>query len=146
MQTTRFNMKWMRNLTLCATLGLSSCGALDGTLDKGGLVGRDLVTHTTAELGKLKTETIKEVKHEISELKTEILRETRATIEEMTPKVVESFLNAEAVAFLIVSLTGLLGFVVVVAGMLLLGAARALWKRLGNRSTSQSASKKSIGF
>lgn len=136
-------MKWLRNLTLCVTLGLSSCGALDGTLDKGGVVGRDLVTHTTTELGKLKTETIREVKREISELKTEILRETRATIEEMTPKLVESFMNAEAVAFLIVSLTGLLGFVVVVAGMLLLGAARTLWRRLGSRSKAQPTSKRS---
>lgn len=123
-------MKWLSSLALCATLALSSCGAFDGTLDKGGIVGRDLVTHTTTELGKLKTETIKEVKQEISELKTEILQETREAIEEVTPKVVDAFLNAEAVAFLIVSITGLIGFVVVVAGLLLLGAARALWKRL----------------
>ena len=134
-------MKWLRNLTLCATLGLSSCGTLDGTVDRTGVVLEAVVTHTTQELGTLKTEAIKEFKQEISELKTEILRETRETIEEMTPKLVESFLNAEAVAFLIVSLTGLLGFVVVIAGLLLLGAARALWKRLGNRSTSQLASK-----
>lgn len=134
-------MKWLRNLTLYATLGLSSCGVLDGTLDKGGLVGRDLITHTTTELGALKTEAIKEIKHEISELKTEILRETRKTIEEMTPRLVESFMNAEAVAFLIVSLTGLLGFVVVIVGLLLLGSARALWRRLGNHSKTQLASK-----
>lgn len=134
-------MKWLRNLTLCATLGLSSCGVLDGTFDKGGVVGRDLVTHTTAELGALKTATIREIKHEISALKTEILQETRKTIEEMTPKLVESFMNAEAVAFLIVSLTGLLGFVVVIVGLLLLRATRALWRRLDSRSKAQQTSK-----
>ena len=122
-------MKWLRNLTLCATLGLSSCGALDGTLDKGGIVGRDLVTHTTTELGKLKTETLKEVKSELSELKTETLREVRETIKEVTPQVVEDIMNSDAVAFLIVSVTLLGGLVVVVALLLLLGAARSAYKR-----------------
>ena len=117
----------LSSLILCLTL--NSCGIFDNTLDKGGVVGRDLVTHTTTELGALKTETIQEVKEGMSELKSEILQETRETIEEMTPKLVESFLNAEAVAFLIVSLTGLIGFVVVIAGLLLIGAARTVYRR-----------------
>jgi hypothetical protein len=121
--------KWLRNLILCATLGLSSCGVLDGTLNKGGVVGRDLVTHTTTELGKLKTETIKEIRGELSELRSETLREVRKTIEEVTPQLVEDVMNSDSVAFLIVSVTLLGGLVVVVALLLLLDTARTVYKR-----------------
>ncbi len=122
-------MKWLMSLTLCATLGLSSCGTLDGTIDHGGIVLEDVVTHTTQELGKLKTETLKEVKKEISELKTEVLQEVQETIKEVTPQVIEDVMNSDSVAFLIVSVTFLLGLVVIVALLLLLGAARAIYKR-----------------
>ena len=133
--------KWLRTLTLCATLGLSNCGTLDGTVDRTGVVLEKVVTHTTEELGKLKTETLKEVKSELSELRTETLREVRETVKEITPQLVEDIMNSDSVAFLIVSITGLIGFVVVVAGLLLLGAAKALWRRLGSRSKTQLASK-----
>lgn len=73
-------MKWLTNLTLYATLGLSNCEVLDGTLDKDSIVvGRDLATHATAEPKALKT-TAREIKQEISELKTEILQKNRETI------------------------------------------------------------------
>lgn len=114
----------LTSLAICATLALSSCGMLNDTLDKGGDVGKDLVTHTTDELGKLKTETLAEV---------------RATVEEMMPEVVESILNADAIAFLIVSVVALGSLVVIVALLLLLGTARAWWKRLRSRSKTQAA-------
>ena len=115
--------RWLTSLLLCATL--NSCGALDGTLDKGGIVGRDLVTHTVEEVRVLKTEVLKE----ISTLKTETLREVRETVKEVTPQLVEDVMNSESVAFLIVSVTALGGLVVVVALLLLLGAAKAVYKR-----------------
>lgn len=120
-------MRWLTNLTLCATL--SSCGTLDGTIDRGGIVLEDLVTHTTQELGKLKTEALREIKEQMSDLKTETLREVKETIEEVTPQVIEDVMNSESVAFLIVSVTFLLGLVVVVALLLLLGAARTAYRR-----------------
>lgn len=126
--------KLLTSIALCATLALSSCGVLDGTIDKGVIGGKDLVTHTSEELGKLKTEVLVETQEMVSELKTETLQEVRVTIEEMMPQVVETFLNADAVAFLIVGVTGLGALVVLVALLLLLGTARAWWKRLSNRS------------
>lgn len=121
--------KWLISLILCATLGLNSCGALDGTIDRGGVVLEDVVTHTTQELGKLKTEVLVETKQAISELKTEILQEVKETIKEIMPQVVEDIMNSDSVAFLIVAVTLLGGLVVVVALLLLLGAVRVVYKR-----------------
>ncbi len=102
----------LTSLILCVTL--SSCGVLDKTIDKGLTGGRELIAHTTEEFGKLKTETLQEV---------------RQTIEEVTPKIVESFLNADAIAFLIVAMSLLGGLVVLTALWLILGAARTAYKR-----------------
>jgi len=115
----------LTSLALCTTLALNSCGVLDGTIDKGVLGGKDLITHTTQEIGKLKDELTKD----ISQLKTETLQEVKTTIEEMMPELIETALNADAVAFLIVSIAGLLGLVVIAALLLLLGAARTAYKR-----------------
>ncbi len=106
-------------LILCATLALSSCGAFDRAIDHAGDEGKEIITHMTQEISKLKTETLEEV---------------RTTVEEVMPQVVESILNADAVAFLIVSVVTLGGLVVIVALLLLLGTARAWWRRVGNRS------------
>lgn len=118
----------MKKLMLICLLGLASCAALEETVDHAADRTERLVTHTTQEIGKLKTETLKEVKD---------------TVEEVVPRVVdqavERILGDEAVAFLIVTFTGLLGLVVVVALILLLGTARAWWKRLRNRSSPPAA-------
>jgi hypothetical protein len=106
--------RWWTGLILCMTLSLSSCGILSDSIDKGLTGGRELIAHTTEEFGKLKTETLQEV---------------RQTIEEVTPKVIESFLNADAIAFLIVTVSLLGGLVVLTALWLILGAARTLYKR-----------------
>ncbi len=114
--------KLLTSLILCATL--SSCGAVDHAIEHAGDEGRELITHMTQEIGKLKTETLEEV---------------RTTVEEMVPQVVESILNADAIAFLIVSVVALGGFVVVVALLLLMGTARTWWKRLNSRSKTSAA-------
>ena len=135
--------KLLSSLAICATLALSSCQALDNTIDHAGDRTEKLVTHTTQEIRGLKDE----LKEDLSKLKTEALSEVRTTIEEMTPVVVEravdKALNAEAVAFMIVSLTGLIGLVVVVAVLIILGFFRALWKRLAGNSKLPQASKES---
>lgn len=128
-------MKWSRNLILCATLGLSSCGVLDKTIDKGGVVATEVVTQMSKELGDLKTEALKEVKEAIAELRTDTLREVEKTIKEITPQIVEDVMNSDSVAFLIVSVVSLGSIVVLVALFLLLGSARAWWRRLSSRST-----------
>lgn len=110
---------------LTAIILITSCAGLIETVDQAGDRGEALITHTTEEIGKLKTETLAEV----SQLKTETLTEVKSTIEEITPKLIESVLNTDAVAFLIVATTSLLGVVVIVSLVLLLGAARALFKR-----------------
>lgn len=117
--------KLLKTILLSATLALSSCGALNSTIDKGVDGGKELVTHATEEIGRLKTEVLEEV----SQLKTEVLEEVKATVEEVMPKVVETVLNADGVAFLIVTVTGLLGLVVLVALLLLLGAFRTAYRR-----------------
>jgi hypothetical protein len=115
----------LKMLILSAILALSSCSALDNTIDKGVLGGKELVTHASEEIGKLKTEVLEE----ISQLKTETLAEVRETVEEVMPRVVESILDADAVAFLIVAVAGLGCFVVVSLLLLILGASRAAYKR-----------------
>jgi len=80
-------------LALCATLGLSSCGAVSRVIDRAG-------------------------------------ERTEQIIKEVTPQVVESVFNTDAVAFLIVSVVGLGIIVVLVALLLLIGTARAWWKRI----------------
>lgn len=115
---------------LLLALTLSSCAALEGTVDHAADRTERLVTHTTEEIRALKTEVLAETKEAISELKTETLREVQDTVEEMTPRLVDQVLNTESVAFLIVAVTGLLGLVVVVALILLLGAARTTYRRL----------------
>lgn len=109
----------LAGLILCATLALSSCAALKDTIDHTVDQGKVLVTHVTDEIRDLKTETLEEV---------------RTTIEDVTPQIVESILNADAVAFMIVGITLLGGLVVVIALLLLLGTARAWWRRLSSRS------------
>lgn len=116
----------MARIALLALLTLSSCGTLDSAVDHAGDRTERVVTHTTGEVRKLKNE----LKQDISELKTETLTEVRETVEEMVPKAVDQVLNTEAVAFLIVTVTFLLGLVVVVALILLLGAVRTLYKRM----------------
>lgn len=117
--------KLLTTILISAALALNSCNALDGTIDKGVDGGKELVTHASEEIGRLKTDVLQEV----SQLKTEVLEEVKATVEEVMPKVVETVLNADGVAFLIVAVTGLLGLVVVTALLLLLGAFRAAYKR-----------------
>lgn len=106
-------------------LTLSSCSAVKDAVDHTVDQGKTLVTHVTDE---------------VRDLKTEVLEEVRETLEEVTPNVVgsavEEFLNADGVAFLIVSVTFLLGLVVVVALILLLGTARAWWKRIRSKPNS----------
>jgi ABC-type bacteriocin/lantibiotic exporter with double-glycine peptidase domain len=104
------------------TLALSSCGALRGTIDHTVDQGKILVTHVTDEIRALKTETLEEV---------------RETVEEITPKLIESILNADGVAFLIVSVTFLLSLVVVVALILLLGTAWSWWRRIRSDKDSK---------
>lgn len=111
--------KLLTSLALCVTLILSSCGAVDHAIEHASDETKEVITHMTQEIGKLKTETLEEV---------------RATVEEVVPRVVESILNTDAIAFLIVSVVTLGGLVVIVALLLLLGTARAWWKRLGGRS------------
>lgn len=100
--------------SLLLILTLSSCAAVEDAIDHAGDEGRGLITHASDELGKLKTE---------------ILEEVEATIERTMPQVIESILNADAVAFLIVAVTILGGLVIVTTLLLLLGAARAVYKR-----------------
>ncbi len=104
----------LTSLALCATLALSSCGAVEHVIDQAGDEGKEIITHMTKEIGKLKTETLAEV---------------RTTVEEMMPEVVASILNADAVAFLIVAVVALGGLVVIVALLLLLGAVKTAYKR-----------------
>jgi len=115
----------LASLILSVTLILSSCGAVEGAIDHAGNRTEQIVTHATGEIGKLKTEVLEE----ISILKTETLKEVRETVEEMMPQVVQSILNADAVAFTIVSIVVLGGLVVLIALLLLLGAARTAYKR-----------------
>jgi len=60
---------------------------------------------------------------------------TEQIINDVTPRIIESFLNADAIAFLIVSVVILGGLVVVIALWLLLGTTRAWWKQLDKYST-----------
>ncbi len=105
----------MKKLLMTMMLAaLSSCGAFDTTIEKGVDGGKELVTHATEEIGKLKTE---------------VLEEVRVTIEEVMPVVVETALNADGVAFLIVAVTGLLGLVVITALVVILRLMWNLWRR-----------------
>ena len=104
--------KMLANIALLPIL--SSCGAVDHVIDQAGDETKKIIIHMTEEVGKLKTETLAGV---------------RTTVEEMMPEVVASILNADAVAFLIVSVVALGGLVLIVALLLLLGAARAAYKR-----------------
>lgn len=119
----------LKTILISATLGLSSCGTLNGTIDRGVDGGKELVTHATEEIGKLKTEVLEE----ISQLKTEALEEIQVTIQdtvkEVMPKVVETVLNADGVAFLIVSVTALLGLVVITTLVAILRMLWNLWRR-----------------
>lgn len=117
----------LASLVLLTTL--SSCGTFDSTVDRAGDRTEKLITHTTEELRGLKTEVLQETTEALSELKTEVLEEVRITIEDMMPRLIETALNADAVAFLIVSVVGLLGLVVTVALILLLGAIWTSYKR-----------------
>ena len=103
---------------LLVALTLSSCGTIQDTVDHTAERTERLVDHTTQQLNQLKTETLKEVKE---------------TIEYVMPNIIETILNNEAVAFVIVSITCLLGLVVVVALVFILGLIRALWKRLSSK-------------
>ena len=101
-------------IALLTTLTLSSCAAFERTVDY------------TAE----RTERLVEfVRDEAAQLKTETLNEVGKKIEEVVPVAVEAALNTEAVAFLVVSITCILAFLTVVAGLLLLGAMRTLYMR-----------------
>lgn len=108
--------KWIMSLAILTTLTLNSCGVVEDSIEKAGDEGKELITHMKEEIGKLKTETLAEIK---------------ITIEDTMPQVVESILNADAIAFLIVAVTALGSLVVIVALLLLLGAAKAFYKRWG---------------
>jgi hypothetical protein len=112
-------------LALIALLTLSSCGALDGAVDHAAERTEALVVRTAEEIDRLKDEII----IDIGGIKTEIIEEVGNKIEEVAPVVVDTALNTEAVAFLIVAVTFLLGLVVIVALVLLLGATRALYAK-----------------
>ena len=107
--------KLMMSLSLLTILLLNSCGLVDDTIDKGVVGGKELIVHTREEIGKLKTETLQEIKE---------------TIEEVLPNVVNTILNADAIAFLIVVITGLGALVVIVALLWLIGLFRVVYKRL----------------
>lgn len=109
--------KLMMSFSILTTLILSSCGVVDGAIDKGVVGGKELIVHTREEIAILKTETLREVK---------------VTIEDMLPKVVETIFNSDAVAFLVVTTTILSAFAFITLLILLLGAARALYKRWVN--------------
>jgi CHASE3 domain sensor protein len=108
-------------VSIVLILTLSSCSAVRDAIDHSVDQGKTLVTHVTDEIRDLKTETLEEV---------------RETIEEITPNIVEEILNADGVAFLIVSVAFLLGLVVVTALILLLGTARAWWRRIQSKPNS----------
>jgi hypothetical protein len=118
----------LTSLAICATL--SSCGVLDKAIDHGVSGGKELVDHITEKIGEAKTEALQETQEAISDLKTEILQEVEEAVDRVVPRTIDTILDADAVAFLIVSVTFLLGLVVIVALVLLLGTARSWWKRL----------------
>lgn len=118
--------KLMMSLSILTTLLLNSCGIFDDTIDRGVVSGKELIAHTGEEIGKLKTEVIAE----ISALKTEILLEVKEAVEDVLPNVVDTILNADAVAFLIVVITGLGALVVIVTLLWLIGLLRIVYKWL----------------
>jgi hypothetical protein len=128
--------RWLSSLILIATL--SSCTAIDRAADKGG----ELVVQFRKEMGTLKTETLNEV-----DKKLEIIVPRAINRVEL---VLDNFLNSDVVAFVIVSATALLGAVVLVALFLLIGTARAWWRRKRCQGCSsakeQASSKQHIGF
>lgn len=113
-------------IALLAVLTLSSCGTLDDAVDRAGDRSERLVTHTTAEVRKLKDELLKD----ISKAKTEILNEVGYKVEDVIPRVVNEALNADGVAFMITTLVILLATVVITVLLLLVGFFRALYARL----------------
>lgn len=104
-------------IALLALLTLNSCGALDGTVDHAADRTEALVSHTVDEVRSLKTETLQEVRTTLNEV-----------VPEVVDKAVAKVLGNEAIAFLIVSVTFLLGLVVLVALYLLVGSVRTWWK------------------
>ena len=62
---------------------------------------------------------------------------TEQLIEKVAPKIIESVLNSDSIAFLIVSVVGLGIIVVLVALWLLIGTTRAWWKRIQLKKCSK---------
>ena len=116
-------------------LALSSCGTLNDTIDHGVDGGKEIVDHITEKVGEAKTEILEETKGLISALKTETIQEVEEAVDRPLPRLINAILNADGVAFLIVSVTVLLGIIVLVALYLLIGSVRAWWRM---RARSQS--------
>ena len=101
----------MRTLILTIlTLMLTSCSTLDRVND----TSKDIIDYLGEKTDEITTDTLDKVE---------------STISNTIPNVVNSVLNSEGIAFLVVVSTILLSFVVLTSIYLLVGSARAGWKR-----------------
>jgi len=100
----------IKALILTTLVLLTSCTTISDAQD----ASKDVIDYIGAKADEITTNTLEKVE---------------STVSETVPSVVNTILNSEGVAFLIVTISVLLGFVVIAALYLLIGSARAGWKR-----------------
>lgn len=100
---------------------LSSCAA---TIDHVANQTTLLVDHTAEKLTTLKSEAVVEVTQAVQDSLDKGMEKLGATLD----ATIQGFFNSDVVAFVVVSIVGLLALVVLVALYLLIGFVRTWWK------------------